>query len=499
MPPPPSAAAGTYGPPQPAGRSRLPMLLAIGAAAAAVAVAGGALVLASFLGGGGSQPEDVVPANAIAFAKIDLDPAASQKLAVYRLAERFPTTQDRVTSEEGVKDQLLSALFESDGDVDYDRDIAPWIGDRVGVAALPGAGEEPDVLAVIAYTDRAGAESAMRRLQEDDDETFFAFSDAADYVLLGESQAVVDAAAKPEQVLADAPAWKDALAALDGDQIVTAWADLGAVWDALPRESVDDVAQEYGLPDGFDVAGKVVLGARAAKDHVELIGRTLDVRTPQLPSTSAGTGKGSDMVARLPADTVAAMSMTNLGAAMADLFDKVYADSGDDPLGILDAAEEVGVTLPGDLRALLGEETLAAVGKEGFAMRTRSADVDGAFRTASALLGAASEEEDVPMLRRLDDGIAVASTPEQLDAVSRNDGGLGASPAFRTAVPDSAGAGMLVYIDIAQAITLTEDMSGGSAAGDELPADVRKLESFGMTSSGDARNGTFRMRLTVRE
>lgn len=291
--PPPATGPDSYGPPQPAGRSRLPILLAIGAGAAAVAVAGVALALSGFLGGGGSQPEDVVPASAVAFAKIDLNPAASQKLAVYRLAQRFPTTQDRVKSEDAVKDQLLSALFDSDGDVDYDRDIAPWIGDRVGLAALPGAGEEPDVLAAIAYTDRDGAESAMRRLQEDDDETFFAFSDAADYVLLGETQAVVDAAAKTEQVLADAPAWKDAVQALDGDQIVTAWADLGAVWDALPQESVEDVAQEYGLPEGFDVTGKVILGASAGKDHVEAIGRTLDVRAPENPRRPPGPARAA--------------------------------------------------------------------------------------------------------------------------------------------------------------------------------------------------------------
>lgn len=119
---------------------------------------------------------------------------------------------------------LLSALFESNDEVDYDTDIAPWIGDRVGVAAVPSGGDEPGVLAAIAYTDRDGAEAAMHRLQDSDEdgETFFAFSDKADYVLLGETQATVDAAAGTAQVLADAPAWTDAMKALDGDQIVTA-------------------------------------------------------------------------------------------------------------------------------------------------------------------------------------------------------------------------------------------------------------------------------------
>lgn len=269
-PPPPPYTPGPddLGPAQSAPRAGGPRnVLMIVGAVAAVAVAGTAVALAGFLGGGGAQPEDVIPSDALAFAKIDLDPAAGQKVAVFRLAKRFPSTGEKVQDEDGVKDQLLSALFEGNDEVDYDTDIAPWIGDRVGVAAVPSGGDEPGVLAAIAYTDRDGAEAAMRRLQDSDEdgETFFAFSDKADYVLLGDTQATVDAAAGTAQVLADAPAWTDAMKALDGDQIVTAWADLGAVWDAVPEEQQQQAAEQFGLDGGFDLDGTVVLGARAGQ------------------------------------------------------------------------------------------------------------------------------------------------------------------------------------------------------------------------------------------
>jgi hypothetical protein len=39
------------------------------------------------LSGGGAQPDAFVPSSAFAFAKVDLDPAAGQKLAARRLAE----------------------------------------------------------------------------------------------------------------------------------------------------------------------------------------------------------------------------------------------------------------------------------------------------------------------------------------------------------------------------------------------------------------------------
>ena len=495
-PPPYTPGPDALGPAQSAPHAGGPRnVLMIVGAVAAVAVASTAIALAGFLGGGGAQPEDVIPSDALAFAKIDLDPAAGQKVAVFRLAKRFPSTGDKVQDEDGVKDQLLSALFEGNDEVDYDTDIAPWIGDRVGVAAVPSGGDEPGVLAAIAYTDRDGAEAAMRRLQDSDEdgETFFAFSDKADYVLLGDTQATVDAAAGTAQVLADAPAWTDAMKALDGDQIVTAWADLGAVWDAVPEEQQQQAAEQFGLDGGFDLDGTVVLGARAASNYVEVVGRTLDLKAPELGSAAIGTGEGSNMAGNLPADTIAAMSITNLGAGLADLFDTVYAEAGDDPYGIIAGAEDFGVSLPDDLRTLLGEQTLAAVlGEEDFGLRARTRDVDAAYRTAEDLARRVLGDDPSSGLRRLDDGIAVGSTPEALEAISGSDGGLGKSEVFTTAVPDADRAGAVVYVDIARAIEVSGEDLGEDAQ------DAAALQSFGLTSSGDRSDGAFRMRLTVR-
>jgi len=155
----------------------------------------------------------------------------------------------------------------------------------------------------------------------------------------------------------------------------------------------------------------------------------------------------------------------------------------------------ITLSLPDDLRTLLGEETLAAVlDEEEFGMRSRSTDVDSAFRTAEALLGPTTGDEQRSMLRlrRLDDGIAVGTSPDAVEALSQEGRALGTSPAFRTAVPDAADAGVVMYVDIARAVELSGEDLG------EHAQDVRPLQSFGMTSSGHAKSGTFRMRLTVR-
>jgi hypothetical protein len=492
------AAYDVLGSPEPAartgGRHRNLLAGVVGAGAVAVAVAGSAVAFATFLGGGGAQPEDVLPADAMGMVKLDLDPAASQKVAVYRLAERFPATSDRVQDQDSVKDELLSALFEEADDVDYDRDVKPWIGDRVGAALVPGGDEpQPQPLVAIAFDDRAGAQAAMEQLQEEDDEAFFAFSDKADYVLLGTSQETVDDAATTEEVLAGSDSWEKGMDALDGDQIVTLWADLDAVYDALPQEAREEAASIYGLESDFELGGTFVLGAHAGDDHVEVIGRAIDLESPIESTTPVGSGRGSDLVAGLPEETVAAMSVTNLGAGLAELFDTAYGE--EDPLGIVTSAEQFGLTLPDDLRTLLGEETVVGFfGEEDVAVRTRTDDVDAAFRTATALAEGFTGGGDVSqVLRRLDDGLAAGSTPAALDAISTDDGGLGDSDAFRSAVPDADEAGYLVYVDIARAIELAgQDLGAGAE-------DAAQLQSLGITGSGDAESSTFRMRLTVKD
>lgn len=191
---------------------------------------------------------------------------------------------------------------------------------------------------------------------------------------------------------------------------------------------------------------------------------------------------------------MAALSVTNLGGGLADLFDSVYDQTGDDPLGLVAGAEDLGLSLPGDLRTLLGEETVAAVlGEESFALRARTRDVDAAYRTAETIVGTIGTEDVSSLLRRLDDGIAVGTDPEALDAVSGRDGGLGRSEAFTKAVPDAEQAGLLLYVDVAQARRLTGESVGKGEA------DLARLQSVGLTSSGDLKDGTFRLRVTVRD
>ncbi len=60
-----------------------------GGVAAAVLIGAGAFAFVQ-LSGGGPQPHDVLPDTAVAYARIDLDPSAGQKVAALRLIRKFP-------------------------------------------------------------------------------------------------------------------------------------------------------------------------------------------------------------------------------------------------------------------------------------------------------------------------------------------------------------------------------------------------------------------------
>jgi hypothetical protein len=519
--------------------------LVVGAVAlVTVGLAGTAVAAGALLSGGGTQPEDVLPSGALAFAKLDLDPAAGQKVALYRLAQEFPDVE--VTGEDSIKDDLLASFFEGSEDIDYATQVEPWIGERVGVGAFPDGddeGDEPDALAAFAYTDREAAEAALPDLVAGDG-GFFAFSEAGDFVLIGDSQQAVDAAASGGSSLADDEGYGTAVGALEGDQIATAWADLEAVWAALPEEDKAAATESYG--DALTPTGQVVLGVHADASFLEVTGQALGVSTG-VDVAQLGASEGSGMLRQFPDDLLVGLSATGVGEALTSSFEDLRAAIGDETLD--DLAAQLGLTLPDDLRVLLGDELALGVldGEEpSFVARTRTSDPAAALAVAEKLSGLAGlpgseplpEEELAPdeegpsaqecdelaaegfaedlgispedlavicpgsggapapaeegrvaplAAQEYEEGIAMGSSEQALARIT-TPGTLGSSEAFQQAVPDAASASVVLYADLA-------GLMGLLPFGDDGP-DLGALRAVGMTAQG-GEDGTFRLRVTV--
>src|SRR5665213_4422084 len=203
---------------------------------AVLAVIGGGVAYVGYhkLASSGAQPDQWAPASSIAYIKIDLDPAASEKIAALRFEQKFPDAP-HVTSADQLKDALLSEAFaQPTTDINYATDIKPWLGNRVALAAYPDANGKIQLVGILQLKDATQAKAGLTKLIQtpggDASMSTAGFAIEDDYAVVGQSQATVDAAvaaARTSSITASNQYAAD-VATLGGDRIVTAWADLGA-------------------------------------------------------------------------------------------------------------------------------------------------------------------------------------------------------------------------------------------------------------------------------
>jgi hypothetical protein len=461
---------------------RLRAIVAASTAAVVLASAGAAFGVQHYLGGGGQQPEDVLPGNAAAVVKVDLDPSLSQKAALFRLSRAFP--QLHTSGADSIKDDLLRPMF-TNAAMSYDRDVKPWLGDRAAVAAVPDG--SPDGFAAVAavqYTDKAKAKrtllAASARASTGSDPMFFAFS--GDYAVIASTQADADRYAHAPTHLSDNATYKDAVASLSGDQIAVAWADLKRAYDGVPaaaRRAKPFFANVKAAP-----SGSFVVGVHAASNYLEVQGKAIDVGSglSQLGAGAAGRMKTANLVGALPSNTVAAFEMTGRGDAVS----KAYAEL---PPSIQHAADGLGLKLPGDLAAILGTDT--AFGLTGdltaptVVARVRTANPVGAVTALGRLQRTLGSQAPwcpcpgSPLTVRREAGGYVLTT----DAHARTTGALGRTASFTRAVPDAKSAGLVLYVNVA-------------GLPRELSKSVQGLDAVGLSVNGAT--GDFRLRLTTR-
>lgn len=452
-------------------------VIAIGVTAVLVAGIGTAVAVGSAIGGG-QQPEDVLPKNAIALAKVDLAPPLGQRKAVYDLSRKFDGIE--VKSVESVKDDLLEPLLESDGTLDYDKDVKPWLGDRVGIAAVrDDSADRVAPVAAIQYTDKDKATRALKEAQKDDDELFFAFS--GDYVIVADTQREADRSAKADDHLADNETFSSAIDALEGDQIVTGWVDVKGVYGVLPAEQRDQLKLDA------DPSGSFVIGAHADSSYVEVVGKAVDVRDSlkQYGAGTFGNGKGHNLLATMPVESTFAFELTGLGESLTKAYGSLQKEEWFGQAN--EQAQQFGLTLPDDLRTVFGTDLGVGV----FGNLNENPRVVGHVLTekpdeAIKILTKIPTPEDTPPFALEAEGSNsyFVGTDAGAIALARR-GTLGDSAPFKRALPDAKDAGFAAYVSIGRAAQL---------AGDDLPAWVSRLEAFGMTANGAT--GEFRMRLT---
>ena len=362
-------------PPQPK-RNKTPIVVGIVAATALVVGGGGfALVQANpfNLFGSGDQPAEALPANSIAYAAVDLDPSAAQKVDAIRFLNTFPQFKDLAdldAERDDIRKELLAdALDGADcPGVSYAKTIEPWLGNKIGIAAVPSDGGEPDPDPVIAVevTDEDAAADGLAELNDcgaAGEQIGFVINDG--YALLAETKAIAEGAADDAAsgTLADDDEFKADMDALGEQGIATGWMDVGGFLEEFAADAALDPAQADVLAD---TGQRMAATVRFDSDAVELA-TVAGFDGIDLPEADAG----SNEIVDLPESTAFALSVSGgseyLAAGWDQMLDAEQRRCAGEVAGSTSRTRP-GSSVPDDLETLLGDNLLFAVGSEGLSV-----------------------------------------------------------------------------------------------------------------------------------
>ena len=385
------------GPPAPAagggGRKRG---LLIGAGVAALAVIGvGAWAAAQFFSTG-AQPAEALPATTLGYASIDLDPSGAQKIEALRTLNKFPAFKDELglDTDDDIRQKLFEELdLASQCDLDYGKDIEPWLGERMAVAAVDTGAEDPEVVVVLQVGDADAADAGLTKLRDcnatDGAETSGGWVIEGDWAVVAEdeqgAQAVVDATEKGN--LAEDEQYQEITAAAGPAGIVTMYAapeagqyladHMGGIGslagdieegltgtemlggqDGLDDNGTNPMAETLKNFKGLAVTVRFDDGAL----EVEAAGDT-GVNLPAL----YGSDRGSDVLETLPDDTAAAIGVGFEPGWLTQVVEQMAAYTGGEMTAadlFEEASSATGLDLPQDAETLFGRSAALGFGSD---------------------------------------------------------------------------------------------------------------------------------------
>lgn len=457
------------------------------------------------LAGGGTQPEEVLPATAFAFVKIDLNPDAAEKLDAVRFLRAFPDATEHFDEEVDVRQSMWDLSVRDDErleDIDYDKEVAPWLGDRVGVAVLPPeeGEQEPQVIAAIEVRDEDKARDGLARIADltDDDSGLVVRDGYALFTEEAEDAERLSAAAERDS-LADHDTFVDDLEPLGETGVSSGWIDFDRTREVYlaSAEASELSEQERGFVTE-QLKGRATYAVRFEAKALEMIVQTHDVPEVEIPE-----GDGDVGLAALPDTSLGAVGLANGRQLAPPLWDAVLkaARGADGPRDFDSELEEFqsayGVRLPEDLGVLLGDSFAVAVEagepggqpvRVGARIRTDTArfeELIEIFRTNAAQFG----EQPPIEVRTTGEDVVIGSDPAYADTLAAG-GDLGSDAGFQAALPDVEEAEFAAYVDVDRAAALLPADTGSAKANLEV------VDAFGMTVTSDD-DGQAEMRLRI--
>jgi hypothetical protein len=257
--------------------------LVAGGVAAVVLAGGGAWAWSAWFNQG-AQPAEALPGNTLAYVAVDLDPTGQQKVEAIEVLRKFPAFKDKIglDTDDDVRRKVFE-LIQEDGtceDLDYAKDVEPWLGQRAAFAVVSRGEETPAPVAVVQVTDEDKAVDGLEALaacDSDDESADGDFSSEGGYAIADGWAVLAETEQIAEGVVADA---KDS--GLADDEEFQSWTQ--AAGDP-------GVVTLYAAPE----AGKAMLDF--AGD--DLLGMGSELSQPSISSPDVDTETMDQLIADL--------------------------------------------------------------------------------------------------------------------------------------------------------------------------------------------------------
>jgi hypothetical protein len=485
--------------------------------------------------GGDDDPAALIPASAPVYVEAVLHPEGKVRSDAEGALKKILRTDD--------PNAKILDLLEKAGakkDLTFKDDVAPWLGDRIGVAVTAlHQGRDADYAVVAASKDDGKAQDLLDQQKGDivkrsykgvdyrfDRKEGTATAIIDHHVVVateGGLRAVVDA--KGKENLDQSTGLTAVRSKVAQDRVGLFYLDVQGLFRTVAQQASSD-PQVGAVLQSFAGAVPKTIGAGLQAQPDALRVDAVSIGTPKSAATS---GSGADMVATLPGDSWLGLGVANLGKTLDGVVEAVAGSGGITGVGVNALLEQFKKQTSLDLR----QDVLGWMGDAGvFVSGTSPADIGGALvlktsepaktkRTMTVLERFARQSADTKIGTLHGSGVDAGFTVRQKSgppirvalagdrfvvAVGGRDvlakaispgQQLGSSPAF-TAAAGKLGNGLKpsFYLDFTQVTKLIEAFAG-------TDADFQKakpyLDTFGTIVAGakDEGSGVTRARFVV--
>jgi hypothetical protein len=520
-------------------RSRTKVLVLAGVGVVAAGAVGvGAWGVAQLMGGGPGAAA-VLPDTTVAYAALDLDPSAGQKIEAIKTLQKFPAIADELDL--GSRDDIRRWFVDKLGDdgesckLDYSADVEPWLGDKAAVAAVQDGDEGLAPVVVVQVKDQGDAEKGIDKIfSECSPSDDFGVSFLEGYAVIAQTSKIATAAteAAAKASLADDATYQSMLDALGEQGVATFYLapgaprafgeramgimDSSAGWCAeTPGEDEDPRDfQERCLTESTNEPHPSALDSfkgGAGTIRFEDGGIELAMVGSGIPALDDAGSADPSTVGDLPTSTIAALGLSLADGWTNGLEQQVRQGMGGWYFDMLasDFEEDSGLRFPEDLEALLGDGFVIALDggtdfealaeaptpaglKAGVRIDGDEAEVRRVVHGILRYAGASSDDLDLLKVRSTAGRVAIGFDEAYLDELLAG-GDLGQDGRFSDAVvhSDEAIGAFFVDFDADDWLVRLADEVGG----EDAVANVTPLDALGVSAwvEGDTSHAVVRL------